>query len=383
MATGKTSSAPNIEIRPTKFIDIFDALPVARKALISLIIVCLIGYLDHVTGEEIGFSIFYIIPVALASWFISAKYGIVISILSSLVSYMDIVLDETRFSHPAIPFWNAFIIHIGMLIMVSHLLARLRSVLEYERKTRSDATDNSQLKSKMVALVSHEFANALAQIGPAVFLLREGEGETVPEDREKLYKVLDIVQRNIKIITSNFLNLSRLESGNFVIPDKKIDIVGLAVNSLEIFSILISEKKIRVNFDHPSQLPPVTGDPEAIGLVLHNLIGNAVKYTPTNGMVTVKIVPLSGSGGRVLVSVEDTGIGVPKEDSERIFSGFYRSQESAKFAKGIGVGLKLSREIIERHSGELKMEALPIKGSRFCFSLPCERQSPADPRPIV
>jgi signal transduction histidine kinase len=360
---------------PKKLADFLGALPQAPKILIPFLLLLLIGYLDHATGEEIGFSLFYLIPVAFSAWFLGAGYGFAFSCLCSLAAYIDIVLDETKFTHPAIPFWNAFLIHLGALIVVAYLLSRLRFVLAYERKTRINAANNSQLKSMMVAMVSHEFGNALAQIGPAVFLLREGEGGSVPQQREMLYTVLNKVQQNLKAIVGNFLNLSRLESGNFVAPDKEVDLAALTVNSLEIFSILINERGIRVNFDHPSQIPSVTGDPEALTLVLHNLIGNAVKYTPPGGSVTIKIVPPQGSGGRLLVSIEDTGIGVPKEDAERIFSGFYRSKESSKMAKGIGVGLKVSREIIERHGGELKTEALPEKGSRFYFSLPCSALS--------
>jgi len=136
------------------------------------------------------------------------------------------------------------------------------------------------------------------------------------------------------------------------------------------------EKGIRVIQDFPPDIVPLQADPEALALVVSNLIGNALKYTPARGRVTVRVRLQGSLPKQAEISVEDTGIGIRPSEIEAIFSGYYRAQEGREVAKGFGVGLKVSRDVIERHGSRLEVESVPGKGSRFFFVLPIWEAGP-------
>jgi signal transduction histidine kinase len=114
----------------------------------------------------------------------------------------------------------------------------------------------------------------------------------------------------------------------------------------------------------------VRADPEALSVVMANLIGNAFKYTADGGVVTIRISVERTAPARALVSVEDTGIGIAPEDRDRILSGDYRTGEARRVAKGYGVGLRVVSELLESQGSALGLESEAGKGSRFFFRLP-------------
>jgi len=128
-----------------------------------------------------------------------------------------------------------------------------------------------------------------------------------------------------------------------------------------------TRKKLAVRLEAPEAELPCSGDPDALSLVVANLFTNAVKYTHEGGAVTLGARALPGGGAEIFVS--DNGIGVAPEDREKIFDGYYRAEEGKREAKGFGVGLALSRMILEAHGTDLDLETELGKGSRFSFRL--------------
>ena len=229
--------------------------------------------------------------------------------------------------------------------------------------------DASQLKSDMLSLVSHEFNNSLTSMGLALILLREND--TVPDQRHNLYLILERIQRLLKTTVGNFLNQARMQSGKFRLDIRQIELRRLVAEALELMRPLAEQKGLDLRLECPETVFPVTADPDAMMLVLSNLIGNAIKYTPGPGRVSVRLKPISGDPPQeVEVSVEDTGIGIAAEDQEAIFRGFYRTGESQKTAKGYGLGLMVCRQIMEGHGSSLQVESRLGQGSCFHFRLP-------------
>jgi signal transduction histidine kinase len=114
---------------------------------------------------------------------------------------------------------------------------------------------------------------------------------------------------------------------------------------------------------------PVRADREALALIMSNLVANAIKYTPEAGSVTVRMHPDQDDPSQVLFSVEDTGIGICEKDREHILSGYFRTEESQRVAKGFGVGLMLVKDLLGKHGSRLEFESVPGRGSRFYFRL--------------
>jgi signal transduction histidine kinase len=148
--------------------------------------------------------------------------------------------------------------------------------------------------------------------------------------------------------------------------------------ALALLEPIIESKKVALRLDFPSVGVPVRADPDALSVVMTNLIGNAFKYTPDGGSVTIRITVDRTTPAKALVSVEDTGIGIAPEDRKKILSGDYRTREAIRVAKGYGVGLRVVSELLASQGATLGVESLKGKGSRFFFSLPIWDEPAAD-----
>jgi len=128
------------------------------------------------------------------------------------------------------------------------------------------------------------------------------------------------------------------------------------------------EKQIQMVFNLPPKLPVIKGDREKIRVALHNLVGNALKYTPAGGQVSVTV---TANDGHLVVEVGDTGIGMSEEDREHAFEKFYRAKD-ARVAKitGSGLGLAIAREVVRMHGGDITVESELNRGSTFTLALP-------------
>ena len=233
----------------------------------------------------------------------------------------------------------------------------LNEQFERERQT-------NRLKSQLVSGVSHEFNNALSVIHTAHVLLMEND---ISASDAPWHEMLEANIRALSAMATNLLNLGRLEAGKFDLDMQRVDLPPLLSGTFERLSVIGRRKKLALKLEIPADMPPVLADADALPLVIANLLTNAFKYTPDGGAVTLGA--LKRDGGIVEVFVSDTGIGIVPEDRDKIFSGYYRTEQGKRTAKGFGVGLALSRMILEAHGSELRLNSAPGKGSRFSFPL--------------
>ena len=248
---------------------------------------------------------------------------------------------------------------LDLMSAMRSMADQLNAQFERERQT-------GRLKSQLVSGVSHEFNNALAVIHTAHALLKENEPTTAAS--APWHDMLAANIRALSTMATNLLNLGRLEAGKFEVEIERVDASALLRGALNRLEILAARKKLSVKLEAPAAPMPCAGDPDALSLVVANLFTNAVKYTHEGGAVTLGARELPG--GRVEIYVKDTGIGVAPEDRKKIFDGYFRSEAGKREAKGFGVGLALSRMILEAHGTDLELETELGKGSRFSFGLP-------------
>lgn len=231
-----------------------------------------------------------------------------------------------------------------------------------------------RMKSDFVSAVSHEFRTPLTSISMAVGLLREqSAGPVNDKQRELLNAAKEDVERLTRLV-NNLLDLSRIESGRLELNVAPVDVARLLELSAEPFHMQLQERKIELAYDVKGTPAPVDADANKIGWVISNLIGNALRYTGPGGRITLGAIQ---KGERVHVSVEDTGTGIPPEYRERIFEKFFQVKESgAVESGGAGLGLAISREIVQAHGGRIWVESEEGKGSKFIFTLPVSRTAP-------
>jgi signal transduction histidine kinase len=230
---------------------------------------------------------------------------------------------------------------------------------QFERERRTN-----RLKSQLVSGVSHEFNNALSVIHTAHVLLMENDTSAVDAP---WHEMMEANIRALSAMATNLLNLGRLEAGKFDLELRRASLAPLLKGAFERLAVIGRRKKLKLALDVAPDLPAVSADPDALPLVVANLLTNAFKYTREGGSVTLGAKRLPD--GRVEISITDTGIGIAPEDREKIFAGYYRTEQGKKTAQGFGVGLALSRMILDAHGAALELESEPGKGSRFFFSL--------------
>ncbi|MDE1977170.1 MAG: HAMP domain-containing histidine kinase, partial [Elusimicrobia bacterium] len=252
---------------------------------------------------------------------------------------------------------------------MADLFGTLRRLMEQLNRQYAREHELAQFKTKLVSMVSHEFNNALSVIQGITSLLQDSEPSGAGDDkRAKYYALLGSQVRALIVAATNLLNLGRMESGQFAVKRRPVDLGPMIKDVAERLSLLGERKKIRIKVLLPPAPVPVQADAEVLSLVVTNLVSNAIKYTPEGGDIAVGLERLP-DGRDVRVYVRDTGIGISKEDQERVFAAYYRTESGKREAQGFGVGLSLARAAVEAHESVLRLESAPGQGSTFFFIL--------------
>jgi PAS domain S-box-containing protein len=222
-----------------------------------------------------------------------------------------------------------------------------------------------QMKTDFINAVSHDLRSPLSGILIATHLVSQA-GEVNKDQREFLQTIEQRVGAMTELI-DDLLDVARIEAGIDMEtePCAIVPLVTQVVNQLE---EQIQDKKLRIDVKAGVNLPPVIGNARRLRQVLSNLIGNAIKYTPEGGRITVTA---SCNHEEMLVSIQDTGIGVPVADQPHIFDKFYRVQRPEMAGiKGTGLGLAITRSIVEKLGGRIWVQSELNVGSTFSFALP-------------
>lgn len=270
------------------------------------------------------------------------------------------------------------LVHLAPVIMQHEFLGTVSIFRDITHEVEVD-----RLKSEFVATVSHELRTPMTAIKGYVDILMMGAAGAINENQSHF---LDIVKNNIdrlNILVSDLLDISSIEAGRVTLTRQPLDIRQITRSAIADFKHRSEEDKKPMTFtlEVPRVLPRVQGDAERIKQVILNLLDNAYHYSPENGTITVHLHSLNG-GGEVQVDVEDNGVGIAKENQERIFERFYRGEDPLVLATpGTGLGLAIVKQLVEMHNGRiwLKSEGVAGRGSTFSFTLPISREKPSAP----
>jgi PAS domain S-box-containing protein len=224
-----------------------------------------------------------------------------------------------------------------------------------------------QLKSDFVSTISHELRTPLAAIYGAALTLRREDVVLGEPQRMGLLEVIASESDRLARIVNDILWVSRLESGSMQTHVETCDGVELARGVVEAARSYVPPS-VQLALNAPAETPPIAADPDKARQVLTNLVDNAVKYSPDGGRVSVDI---SVEGQRLRFSVSDEGLGVPPSEQRRIFEKFYRlDPDLTRGVGGTGLGLYISRELLERMGGRIWVESSGTGGSTFVAELP-------------
>ncbi|MBI5630600.1 MAG: response regulator [Elusimicrobia bacterium] len=262
-----------------------------------------------------------------------------------------------------------------LLFSVQRALERRFLILENARLFKEVQESNRKLaqingfQTKFFAMVAHDVKNPLAAIIGYSELLGM-RLKNLPNELKCASHIHSAAQTLTHLI-SDLVDLAAIESGKLRVTLEPLDLAAVIQEVRSRVEVPAAQRRIRLSVEMPPTLPALSGDPARLGQVVQNLCTNAIQYTPEGGLVTVRV---DADASLVRVGVRDTGIGISKEDLPRVFERFFQTQEAQKMRKaGFGLGLKIAREIIQMHGGDMGVESELGKGSFFYFTLPVQK----------
>jgi two-component system phosphate regulon sensor histidine kinase PhoR len=229
-----------------------------------------------------------------------------------------------------------------------------------------------QIRAEFIDNLSHELRTPLTTVSLlAETLTRDAEaaGPAIPAKMRDRIGKIEVETGHLAQMVSELLDLSRIESGGTIGPLERLDVGQIATESTERLRLFADRQGVALRVDLPGALPAVQGDEERLSQVFVNLLHNAVKFSLDGGAVTVSV---RVEVGRVVTSVADHGVGIPRADQARIFERFYKVDRARVRGEtgGTGLGLAIARHIIEQHGGTIWVESTEGAGSTFSFALP-------------
>ncbi|HCI45618.1 MAG TPA: hypothetical protein DE315_08860 [Candidatus Omnitrophica bacterium] len=232
----------------------------------------------------------------------------------------------------------------------------------------------NKMKSEFISAVSHELRTPLTSIKGYASLLITGKLGAVPETvKERLEKINAHSDNLVKMI-NNLLDIARIESGRVEMKMEKCDIAAIIETAHDLLTPQMREKNLQWKTDISEGIPALVLDKHQVERIFINLVGNAIKFTPENGTITVRV---RHDPRAAAIEVSDTGIGVSKADLNKLFDEFYRvDNEINQSVKGTGLGLSLVKKIVDVHKGKIWVTSELTRGTTFHFTLPFDPAAP-------
>lgn len=256
--------------------------------------------------------------------------------------------------------------------------ARLYAELESRARLLQQAYEELQVqdhyKDEFIQNLSHELRNPMTFVkGYAEFMLEEGLGPITEDQRE----ALEIIRRRSDDMVALLTEILELHRGDLdQVEWEKVDLRSVLITCLNTTRVAAEEAQLRLSWDVPASLPHVAGSSRRLRQVFDNLLSNAIKFTPAGRTIAVRAW---STGDEVVVAVTDEGIGIPQDQLQRIFERFYQVKvDTPRQDKGAGLGLAITRRIVEAHKGRIWAESQVGKGSTFYVALPVLNEEACD-----
>jgi len=254
----------------------------------------------------------------------------------------------------------------GLSRQVVSLLELRRASFELEKAHKEMADYN--------AMIIHDIRSPLVVIAFASAHLQEEQVGPVNEKQKMWLEKIEGTCKRLLYLVNDFLDLSKLKAVSIKVEKQEIDLSKLVDEAIDEFCILIQDKKLSVQSRIAPNANCVFADPYRLAQVLSNLIGNAIKFTPANG--TIEVGAKLDSGGKSIIWVKDTGVGIPSHELSRLFKTYQQVSSSQTIKnEGSGLGLMICKTILEAHGGDIWVESQERVGTTFFFTLPATIQS--------
>ena len=239
--------------------------------------------------------------------------------------------------------------------------------------------EQARLKDEFVNLISHELRTPLSSILGYLELVGDDQDNPLSAEQHQYLAVIDRNANRLLRLVSDLLFTAQVESGRFQLQEQHVDLHAVMAASMDTAAPVAATRSVTLRLSATDEPVTVWGDPVRLGQAVDNLISNAIKFTPPGGRVAVTLGTADEPGPRALISVSDTGVGIPANELDRLFSRFFRASTATQNAiPGVGLGLTITKAIANAHHGLIRVASTLDQGTTFTLDLPTQRWSESD-----
>jgi len=290
---------------------------------------------------------------------------------------IELTLSPVEVAHES----SRFVLAVIRDVTERRRLYEERVRLAQEQAARAEAEAAIRLRDEFLSVAAHELRTPITSLrGFAQMLRKAVESDAATADPGRLARALDVMDRQaakLAVLVGRLLDVSRIQAGRLELERWPTDLGALLMEVAEAARARTNEQPIDVHLPSAARVVARV-DSVRLEQVLTNLLDNAAKYGPAGGRIEVRLS--EPAGGEVRISVSDRGPGIPLKHRERIFERFHRIGE-APYVAGLGLGLYVSREIVEQHGGRIEVDDAPGGGAIFVVELPLDGGNDADATP--
>jgi signal transduction histidine kinase len=317
---------------------------------IGLLMVALIAIVDYFTEPDI--LIVYLVPIILVDWFAGEKPGVILAVASAIAWFAADVLSTQHDTSNVVPYWN-LAVRSAIFLTVTYMLSGLLA----SRKRQEE----------LMHFIVHDLRSPLTNVLTGLQTLRKMREARMDETEQELLDTALISSNRILTLVNSLLDLPRLEHRKMPVQTQEVSVDELVNNSLAVVALWAAQNRVNIVYEPDPQVSTVIADPDITTRVLVNLLSNALKYSPPDTTITIRV--RASANNTVTFSVTDQGPGIPPEWVEKVFDK-YAQVEARKEGASTGLGLTFCQLAVEAQKGRIWIESELGKGTTVFFTLP-------------
>ena len=339
--------------------------------LMTLVTIGVITVLDYLSGAEMSFSIFYLIPISILSISkTSSKRMIILVSVVAAICWFLVDSNSKDYSNFFFPVWNAFV-RLTIFITIGLLIQSFRYKNEALNKTNETLKYLNDEKNKFIGIAAHDIRNPISGIYSFSDLLLSDKNSKMNEEELEIVTMMKSLSENILDLIKYLLDVSKIESGKIDLKFVNQDYIAFLKKQIHINQLLANKKQIKIDL-HTSDLQIMADfDDHYMTEVINNLLSNAIKYSERNGTITIKVAL---KNDLILTEIIDQGHGIPLDEQDKLFKYFHKtSTKPTEGETSTGLGLAIVKKLVDSFGGTIGVKSKIKEGSNFYYSFPTKQ----------